>query len=243
MKLSTFALGAASLWVGAGHALPVVPRVGLVHRMRGGAALHGLQRTAASGAGGVQGRPPNPSHAVAPLAGCLISAGVIGALNALGLGLTLLVPRQAEKVTDLLGTGAIPLAAVATHVSLGAGTAARPLLLTACVAAWGARLAGFLFYRILKTGSDSRLTKYFETTSGAIAFWSVSAAWGWVTLLPHSLLCAQPGRARALGPFGVVALAAWVLGFGMESLADWQKWSFKRVRRASVVINPRPNRV
>ena len=37
----------------------------------------------------------------------------------------------------------------------------KSLLVTACISLWGARLAGYLFYRILQTGQDKRLNQFF----------------------------------------------------------------------------------
>jgi len=161
------------------------------------------------------------------LSGLGISAAVVGGFNMLGFAITLVRPELGEKITDLFGTGSIAVSAVATHAASGVGLALRPSLVTAAVVVWGVRLAGFLFYRIINTGSDSRLSAYFETTGSTAAFWTVSALWGWLNLLPQSLLCFAPNAAAPLGAGAAVAAALFLAGFVAESLADLQKLAFK----------------
>lgn len=177
--------------------------------------------------GSLTGVAQRPRATPSMLSGLGISAAVIGGFNALGCAITLVSPERGEKLTDLLGTGSIALSALAVHAASPAGMAARPLLVTACIVTWGARLASFLFYRVLSVGSDTRLTAYFETPGGVAAFWSVSAVWGWMNALPHSLLCFSPAAATPLGACGYAAAALFGVGFGVEAVADWQKWQFK----------------
>jgi len=73
---------------------------------------------------------------------------------------------------------------------------------------------------------DDRLTKTLSTVQGATGFWTISCLWGVVCCLPHTL-----GVGIRSGPMG---LASWAgvflfsMGFGIESLADLQKWQFKQ---------------
>jgi steroid 5-alpha reductase family enzyme len=161
------------------------------------------------------------------LAGVALSAGVIGGVNALGFAITLAAPSQAEKITDLFGTGSIAASALVTYAYAPAPPGLRAMLVTAAVVVWGVRLAGFLFYRVLTTKGDTRLSAYFETTKSTAAFWAVSALWGWLMALPQTLLCFSPAAATPLGPIGVAAAALFCAAAGCEAVADWQKLNFK----------------
>ena len=99
-------------------------------------------------------------------------------------------------------------------------------LSSAAVGVWASKLAGFLFYRVLQTKHDARLTDVLATASGAFGFWFISFAWGWFVSLPHTLAAGvekapPPGACSALG------LGMYVVGLVIETLADVQKWRFK----------------
>eukprot|EP00961_Rhodomonas_salina_P270654 3657019-Rhodomonas_salina.1 len=40
----------------------------------------------------------------------------------------------------------------------------------------------------------------------------------------------------AQGLFGAFAILLWGAGFGLESVADWQKWSFKQTPEGSTLL-------
>ena len=92
-----------------------------------------------------------------------------------------------------------------------------------------AKLASFLFYRVLQTKHDARLGDMLSTVSGAATFWVASFLWGWLVSLPHTLAAGVPVAARPAGvpllaKFGALMFAA---GFAVETVADLQKWAFK----------------
>jgi steroid 5-alpha reductase family enzyme len=162
------------------------------------------------------------------LTGAAISFGVIGSFNALGAAITLASPETGEKVTDLFGCGAIATSAAVTFFASPAPRPLRAVLLTACVSVWGVRLAGYLFHRVLTRGNDARLSEFYKEKKMILTFWAVSAAWGFATALPQTLVCFSPAAARPLGPLGVAAALAFAAACSTEALADWQKFQFKQ---------------
>ena len=168
-------------------------------------------RAVASGPGG--------STVPSPL---VTSAKIFGAANLLGLGVSLATGSHYHL--DLLGTGAFTLAAIAT-----AGSDPRQMVSAAAVGIWSFKLAAFLVYRVCQTTHDARLDDTLASASGAVGFWTVSCLWGWLVSLPHTIAAATPGArpsfGRATDRAGLLLL---VLGLAVESLADWQKWSFKQ---------------
>lgn len=153
----------------------------------------------------------------APFTGSL---SIYAAINALGFVISILTGSHLHL--DLLGTGAFTLASLPTLLS---ATSLRVTLSSAAVCTWGAKLAGFLFFRALKVKTDGRLDGTLSTASGAFGFWFISFIWGVMSSLPHTLgtTSTNPGSPITLAIGGTVYL----LGLATESLADYQKWSFK----------------
>ena len=65
---------------------------------------------------------------------------------------------QTDKLYDLLGSTTFVALAVGT-LAFAARLHARSIVATVLVCCWALRLGGFLFFRVLKTGSDSRFDK------------------------------------------------------------------------------------
>ncbi|KAL1020700.1 hypothetical protein UPYG_G00003520 [Umbra pygmaea] len=132
---------------------------------------------------------------------------------------------KTEKFYDLAGSGTFILLA---HLSrYWAGTHHfRQNVQTGLVTAWGLRLGTFLFLRILKDGQDRRFNNVRESPGTFFVYWSVQAAWVFMTLLPTLMLNSEH-RDRPLGLRDYLGWGFWGLGFTIEALADQQKWVFK----------------
>jgi steroid 5-alpha reductase family enzyme len=142
--------------------------------------------------------------------------------NLLGFGVS--AATGSHYHLDLIGTGAFAVAAAASKTS-----GIRHIISAACVGLWSSRLALFLFYRVLQTKHDARLDDTLSTIPGAAGFWIISAAWGIICSLPHTLASKAPFRVRNKFDFCCAAgLAMFAAGFGIESVADYQKWEFKQ---------------
>ena len=107
----------------------------------------------------------------APFTGSL---SIYAAINALGFVISILTGSHLHL--DLLGTGAFTLASLPTLLS---ATSLRVTLSSAAVCTWGAKLAGFLFFRALKVKTDGRLDGTLSTASGACEY----------TYVMHRLCC------------------------------------------------------
>ena len=183
-------------------------------------ALRSAQRSPLALRGGGRAASSQPTMALAPLA---TSAKVFGAFNAAGLGVSLATNSHVHL--DLIGTGAFAFAAAATR---GPATAARATS-TAMVVGWASRLAGFLFFRACLTGRDGRLEDTLSTAGGCVGFWTISWAWGFLTMLPHALGATAASTSTTTAKFARRAgVAAFALGLATEVLADAQKFLFKR---------------
>ena len=92
------------------------------------------------------------------------------------------------------GTTAFIASAWATHAAscrahgLGLFQPSKSLFLAGAVTLWGTRLAGYLFYRVLKTGKDSRLSFLFPKDEKEPFLTGQSK---WVTCYPLSIRLAH----------------------------------------------------
>ena len=64
----------------------------------------------------------------------------------------------------------------------------------------------------------------FATLTGTAGFWFASFLWGFIVLLPHSMSSFATTQAP-MGLDGVIFTGSALLGFIVESVADWQKVS------------------
>lgn len=112
--------------------------------------------------------------------------------------------------------------------------ASAPALLTVLATAWAARLGGFLFWRVLRTGGDSRFERFRGRGFARFAApWALQVAWVAVVGLPvyAANLAPPPPPARARPPLAatdVVGLLAAAVGLVIETVADFQKWAAGR---------------
>lgn len=136
---------------------------------------------------------------------------------------------------DAVGTGAFAVSAYATWRT-SARTKAQSVL-AACVMLWALRLGGHLAHRIAQTKHDPRLEPFFQTPSTEegstvrrlpwklMQFWSLQAAWAFVTLLPVTAAHALPkSQSPAVRLWAVGLFAAFL---GMETVADVQKSRYR----------------
>lgn len=142
-----------------------------------------------------------------------------------GIGCVISLMTGSHLHLDLLGTGAFALAAIPPLLTPKIGSLLRVQLSCASVITWGVKLAGFLFFRAIKVKHDARLDETLSTSSGAISFWVVSAFWGILCALPHSLgtTSSSPGLTSTT----ICGSVLYATGLIIETVADLQKWKFK----------------
>jgi steroid 5-alpha reductase family enzyme len=131
---------------------------------------------------------------------------------------------RTDKVTDLsYGLTFVSLAALL----LVRGDPADPpqAVLAAMVIAWGARLAGYLLYRIIHMGRDVRFDGIRERFWPFFQFWLGQGVAVWVIMLPVTIWFASPG---AWTPWMSIGGTVWAAGLVIETVADAQKFAAKR---------------
>lgn len=151
-----------------------------------------------------------------------ISLGIQAAFFALAASL------RTDKVTDLsYGLTFVTLAVLL--LVRGESPAAPAIGLALAVVVWGARLAGYLFYRILHMGRDARFDGVRERFLSFLTFWTFQGLTVWVVMLPVILWFGRMDpRAARWTPWAAAGLVVWAAGLVIETVADAQKFRFKR---------------
>ena len=132
---------------------------------------------------------------------------------------------RTERYYDLVG-GISYISVIAAAVLLSAELDLRATLVAAMVAIWALRLASFLFLRIIKAGSDSRFDEIKTRPLKFLMAWTLQGLW--VLLTAAAALAVITGGVREpLGIVGICGIAIWLVGIGIEAVADRQKSKFK----------------
>ncbi|KAH8592085.1 oxidoreductase-like protein [Bisporella sp. PMI_857] len=135
-----------------------------------------------------------------------------------------------DKLTDFAGgTNFIVLAIITLSFS---GTHhARQIVDSIFIMIWGARLSGFLLFRIIKTGKDDRFDDKRDHFFKFLGFWIFQMLWVWAVSLPVTILNSPKVLQYNQPSFGtgrdIAGVILYTVGFIMESVSDAQKYRFR----------------
>ena len=129
-----------------------------------------------------------------------------------------------EHFFDLTGSLTY-LSVVAFALTLGAGDA-RAWLVGVLVIIWAARLGTFLFGRVRGAGSDSRFDKMKYMFTQFLMTWTLQGLWVSFTLAA-GLIALTTNEPKPIDWACALGLLVWIVGFGIEVVADRQKTAFK----------------
>ena len=135
---------------------------------------------------------------------------------------------RTERFYDLTG-GLTYL--IVVGFSLWAGSQSEPpslreLIISLLVVIWSLRLSFFLYRRIHRTGKDGRFDKFKTSPIRFLVPWTIQGLWVFLTMIVVIVINSQADSAPALGIWDVLGLLTWILGFGIEAIADKQKTVF-----------------
>jgi steroid 5-alpha reductase family enzyme len=152
----------------------------------------------------------------------LVTLGISMGLQALLF--VLAATFRTDKVTDL--SYGLTFCVLALVLIRGAADWTSPAaVLAMMVVGWGLRLAGYLFYRILRIGRDARFDGVREKFWAFARFWFFQGLAAWIIMLPVTLWFAL---ADAAGPWSapmVIGGVVWAAGLAIETVADAQKFA------------------
>ncbi|KAF1989645.1 DUF1295-domain-containing protein [Aulographum hederae CBS 113979] len=136
-----------------------------------------------------------------------------------------------DKLTDFAGGTNFVLLAIITLSFSALRDNARQIVCSIFIMLWGARLSGFLLFRILKTGKDDRFDDKRDKFWSFLGFWVFQMFWVWTVSFPVTILNSpnvtkwpQPAFGTGRDIAGVILYA---IGLTMESVADVQKYRFR----------------
>jgi len=178
------------------------------------------------------GAPPPPlSQQIATLHPVALSFLVTMSWNMLGFLIS--TTTKSYAITDLMGTSAFTLSALATMnsalntqwntVSRSWAKPMRPKLLALAVGLWATRLGSYLSIRMSKIQSDKRISKHFRKPGevwlcgdscypfNLMAYWIRQALWGWICLLPVTMAADLKGYKNLKGDTLAAAIAPMTL--------------------------------
>jgi steroid 5-alpha reductase family enzyme len=135
--------------------------------------------------------------------------------------------KQTEAFFDLTG-GLTYILVIMTAVALSETVDARSLLLLGIILVWAIRLGSFLFMRIRAAGEDRRFREIKPSFPRFLLTWTIQGLW--VSFSVAAGLAAITSTVRVgLDAFAMVGFIVWLIGFGIEVIADKQKSAFNAV--------------
>ncbi|KAF4589420.1 3-oxo-5-alpha-steroid 4-dehydrogenase [Ophiocordyceps camponoti-floridani] len=145
-----------------------------------------------------------------------------------------------DKLTDLAGGSNFAVLAILT-LSLSGQHHARQVVASLFLIIWAVRLSGFLFFRILKTGSDDRFDDKRDKFFPFLGFWVFQMLWVWTVSLPVTVLNSPNVTQYPQHSFGtgrdIAGIVLFVIGFLMEAVSDVQKYRFRQSHDKRAVCN------
>jgi len=136
-----------------------------------------------------------------------------------------------DKLTDFAGGTNFVVLAIITLAFSAARDNARNIVCSLFIMVWGARLSGFLLFRILKTGKDDRFDDKRDKFFSFLGFWVFQMVWVWAVSLPVTLLNSPAVTQYGQPKFGtgrdIAGVILYAIGLVMESVSDIQKYIFR----------------
>ena len=142
---------------------------------------------------------------------------------------------QTEKYYDLTGSITYITITVATlgyrlgYSNRDARSNVRQIVCSAMVVVWALRLGSFLVKRIQRAGKDGRFDEVKPYFAAYLAAWTIQGLWVFLTLL-SVLVMNTTALDKPVVWVDVLGWAVWLVGFGIEVVADEQKTAFNKLR-------------
>ena len=161
------------------------------------------------------------------------SAVMYCAVICIGMQWIAWIPASAaktERFYDLMG-GLTYLVVVGFSLwagSLSEAPSLREFIVSFLVVIWALRLSSFLYFRIHRTGKDGRFDQLKASPVRFLVPWTIQGLWVFLTMIVVLVINSQAGSAPEMGAWDVVGLSIWLLGFGVEVIADNQKSAFNK---------------
>ena len=131
--------------------------------------------------------------------------------------------NQKDTITDLTYSASFIIVGWTMLYLFGNFSKSSVILMT-MVTLWAARLGLFLFNRIYYMGKDDRFDSFRSDPIGFLKFWLLQSISIWIISIPVLLYVSK----QEVQPFLMAGLFVWLTGWLIESIADFQKFHFKK---------------
>ncbi len=153
---------------------------------------------------------------------------LICAVLAFGVNWLAFIPaliKRTEKFYDLTGSVTY-LTLMGVSVALASPLDIRAKIVAAMVCIWAIRLGSFLFTRIMKDGGDHRFDHIKTNAPRFFMAWTLQGLWALLTSA-CALAIITSNISVPLGGWAYAGIVLWIVGFGIEVIADRQKRAFR----------------
>jgi len=133
---------------------------------------------------------------------------------------------KTEHYYDIVGS-ITSVSLIVTALYLSSDVSLRGMIAGAMVMVWALRLGLFLFVRVRKSGRDDRFDEVKVNPMKFLLAWSLQALWVLMSLA-CALAIITSNNQKPIDTFAIIGFALWVIGFTIETLADYQKSRFKK---------------
>lgn len=130
---------------------------------------------------------------------------------------------QSDKLTDI--SYALTFLFIAITAFVVNNTTIYTVIVLTMVALWAIRIGGFLLYRVIKSGKDSRFDSMRSHFFKFGQFWLLQGMSVWILMIPVTL--ALYSKSSQIGLVSYVGLLIFLFGLSVETIADLQKSKFK----------------
>ena len=128
---------------------------------------------------------------------------------------------RSDKLTDASYALSFVVLTVLAFIQSSKSAYATIAILLVCL--WALRTGSFLLYRVLHTGRDKRFDDVREKFWLFGRFWLGQAITVWILMIPTTIALSHAKPWSAISVLGIII---WLVGFGIESIADLQKYRF-----------------
>jgi steroid 5-alpha reductase family enzyme len=130
---------------------------------------------------------------------------------------------RTERFYDLTGSLTY-LSVVVASLAMAPAASGVSWAAAGAVVVWAVRLGSFLVMRIHRDGKDGRFDEIKQSSPRFLVAWTLQGLWVFLTSLAAQVLILS---GPPFDPWIVVGALLWVLGFGIEVVADRQKSAFR----------------
>jgi len=158
---------------------------------------------------------------------CLLAAAIV-------MVVAFLISEKISRVSFVDAMWGITFIVIAiTSLVINTVSSGAAIVMALLVVVWGLRLASHLLPRVLQSKADDRryveLISKWRTSNKSLSIFFriflVQAVLATIVMMPV-IVTASAGDGVALTPFAYIGIIMWLIGFVIESMADWQLRKF-----------------